>query len=104
MNEHRVLVDIPEDEVRAYCDGQPIQRLSLFGADHSHEVRPDTDIGMLVEYEPGSRISYFDLARHEFDLGEIVRRKVDLRMPGEISHHFRQQIVDSARLVYAQGA
>ena len=62
--------------------------------------REESDIDLLVEYRPGTTITLLTLAGHEIDLGELIGWKVDLRMPGELGKSFRQQVVDSARLLY----
>jgi hypothetical protein len=93
---------LPIDEILAYCETQPIQRLSLFGSALRDELGEESDIDLLVEYRPGETITLLTLAGNEIDLGELIGRKVDLRMPGELDNSFRQQVVDSARLLYAQ--
>ena len=99
MNENAAL-DLPLDEIRAYCETQPIARLSLFGSALRNELTPESDIDLLVEYEPGALITLRTLAGHEINLGELIGWKVDLRMPGELNRAFRQQVVDNARLIH----
>lgn len=93
-------VALPVEEIRAYCEAQPIERLSLFGSALRGELRDESDIDLLVEYRPGATVTLLTLARHEIDLGELIGRKVDLRMEGELGKAFRQQAIDSARLIY----
>ena len=95
-------VALPIEEIRAYCETQPIARLSLFGSALRDELRPESDIDLLVEYEPDARIGYFELAQHEIDLGELIGRQVDLRTAGELNRLFRQNVIDSARQLYAR--
>ena len=47
-----ILAGIPVEEIRAYCERQPIRRLSVFGSAARNELRPESDIDLLVEYEP----------------------------------------------------
>ena len=95
-------VALPVEEIRAYCQTQPIARLSLFGSALRDELRDESDIDLLVEYEPDARIGYFELAQHEIDLGELIGRQVDLRTAGELNRLFRQDVIDSARQLYAR--
>lgn len=95
-------VDLPVEEIRAYCETQPIERLSLFGSALQDELTPDSDIDLLVEYSSGARIGYFELAQQEIDLGELIGRKVDLRTADELNRLFRQNVVDTARQLYAR--
>ena len=93
-------VALPVEEIRAYCETQPIERLSLFGSALRDELREESDVDLLVEYRPGVTVTLLTLAGHEIDLSELIGRKVDLRMPGELGNSFRHQVVDSARLLY----
>ena len=99
-----IKVNLPLDDIRAYCETQPIARLSLFGSALRDELTPESDIDLLVQYAPGAEIGYFELAQQEIDLSELIGRKVDLRTPRELSRYFRRQVLDSARLIYAQGS
>ena len=62
--------------------------------------RPESDVDVLVEFEPGATITYLDLARMELELGEGLGRKVDLRTPQELSRYFRDRVVREARVQY----
>lgn len=97
-----VAFDLPLKAIRAYCETQPIERLSLFGSALRGELTPGSDIDLLVEYSPGARIGYFELAQHEIDIGNLSGRQVDLRTADELNRLFRQDVVDSARQLYAR--
>lgn len=97
-------VALPVEEICAYCETQPIERLSLFGSALRDELREESDIDLLVEYSPGARIGYFELAQQEIDLSQLIGRKVDLRTPYELSRLFRQDVVESARILFAKGS
>ena len=99
MNETETLA-LPVREIRAYCETQPIERLSLFGSALRDELRPESDIDLLVEYRPGATVTLLTLAGHEIDLGKLIGRKVDLRMAGELRKSYRQEVIDSARPIY----
>ena len=99
MNETPTL-DLPLDKIREYCASQPIARLSLFGSALRDELTAESDVDLLVDYVPDATVTLFTLAGHEIELGEVIGRKVDLRLPGELAKSFRQQVVDNARLIY----
>lgn len=65
-------------EVCAYCETQPIEHLSEFAPGFEDWIRPYTDMGLLVDYIPGTAISLLDVAGHEIDLGEIIGKRVCL--------------------------
>ena len=97
-----VTIDLPVEAICAYCETQPIRRLSLFGSALRNELRPESDIDLLVEYLPDAPVGYFAMAQHKRDFSEIVGRPVDLATPNSLSRYIRQGILASARLIYAQ--
>ncbi|MDE2749148.1 MAG: nucleotidyltransferase family protein [Chloroflexota bacterium] len=97
-----VVIDLPLEAIRAYCEGQPILRLSVFGSAARNELTPESDIDLLVEYEPEARISLFDLGGHLMDFQDIVGRKVDLVTPKGLCPYIRDDVLDEARLIYAK--
>ena len=97
-----ITLDLPLDKIRAYCATQPIARLSLFGSALRGELRPESDVDLLVEYLPDAPVGYFSMAQHMMDFSEIVGRRVDLATPNSLSPYIMQDVLDSARLLYAQ--
>lgn len=97
-----IATDLPEDEIREYCKGQPIRRLSVFGSALRNELTPESDIDLLVEYMPEARVSLFDIGGHLMDFQDIVGRKVDLVTPKGLCPYIRDKVLVDARLIYAQ--
>ena len=93
---------LPEDRIRDYCARQPIRRLSVFGSATQNELTPESDIDLLVEYLPDAAISLFDMGGHLTDLSEIIGRRVDLCTPDGLSPYIRDEIIESAKLIYAK--
>ncbi len=98
-------VRIPVDAVRIdeFCRRHHIRKLSFFGSVLRDDFRPDSDVDVLVEFEPGYPVGLIKLAGMEIELSEILRRTVDLRTPAELSRYFRLEVVESAEVQYAQG-
>lgn len=93
-------IDLPLDEIRAYCATQPIKRLSLFGSALRGELRPDSDIDLLVEFLPDARVGLWDIITMEMALTDIIHWKVDLRTPQELSRYFRNEVLKVAKAIY----
>ena len=93
-------IEIPKRTLEEFCLRNHVRKLSLFGSVLTNGFRADSDIDMLVEFEPDSATTYLDLARMERELGELVGRKVDLRTPQELSRYFRDQVLASALVQY----
>ena len=95
-------IDLPLEAICAYCETQPIARLSRLGPGFDARLRPDTEIGVLVEYLPEASVSYIDMARQERVLSEIMGDAVDLRTPNELESTSKQRILAGATLVFAK--
>lgn len=64
-------------------------------------ARPDSDIDLLVEFEPDARPTYFTLARIEAELSPLFGgKRIDLRTARELSRYFRDQVVREAESQY----
>jgi predicted nucleotidyltransferase len=90
----------PKEAIQAFCDRNHIRRLSLFGSILGDRFRSDSDVDVLVDFEPGKTPGYFDLAGMELDLSRMLGRKVDLRTPDELSRYFRDRVIASAAVQY----
>lgn len=93
-------ITIPTDDIAAFCRRHHIRKLSLFGSVLRDDFRPDSDIDLLVEYEAKTVVTLLDMASQEIELSEIMDRKIDLRTPEELSRYFRQQVIDTAEMIY----
>ncbi len=95
------LLDVSEAELAPICRRHRIRKLSLFGSRLKGTARPDSDVDLLVEFLPGARPTYFDLANIEIELSALLDgRKVDLRTPAELSRYFRDEVERTAQVQY----
>jgi hypothetical protein len=85
-----------------FCLRHGIRRVALFGSVLTGRARPDSDIDLLVEFEPGRSPGLIGIAALEVELsGLIGGRRVDLRTPQDLSEHFRDEVMRSALEQYA---
>ena len=96
-------IEIPPKQIEAFCREHHIRKLSLFGSVLREDFGPESDVDVLVEFDPGQVVGLLRLAGMEIELSGILKRKVDLRTPAELSRYFRQQVLDSAEVQYARG-
>jgi predicted nucleotidyltransferase len=87
---------ISKDAIGEFCRRNGIRRLALFGSILRQDFSPDSDIDVLVEFEPGVVAGYLDLAQMELELSRLAGRKVDLRTAGELSETFRDAVLAQA--------
>ncbi len=90
-------------QIAGFCKKHHIRKLSLFGSALRGDFQPDSDVDLLVEFRPGHPVGYIRLASIERELSEMLGRKVDLRTPGELSRYFRDEVIRSAEVQYAEG-
>lgn len=93
-------IQIPRDKVAEFCKRNRIRKLSLFGSALRGDCRPDSDVDVLVEFEPGHvpGLAFFAM---ENELSEILGRRVDLNTPQFLSRYFRDQVLAEAEVQYA---
>jgi len=93
-------VDMPEEKIAEFCQRHHIRRLALFGSALREDFTPDSDLDVLVEFEPGTRVGMIRLAGIELELSRILGRKVDMNTPGFISKYFREEVLAEAEDQY----
>jgi predicted nucleotidyltransferase len=92
---------VDRERLAALCRHHHITRLALFGSRLKGTARPDSDIDLLVDFEPDTPITLFDMARIELELGELLGgHKVDLRTAAELSRYFRDEVLRTAEPQY----
>ena len=93
-------VAIPKEQIAAFCRRHHIRRLSLFGSVLRDDFRSDSDIDVLVEFEPGHTPGFAFISMQD-ELSQILGRKVDLNTPQCVSRHFRGRVVAESETQYA---
>jgi len=84
-----------------FCRRRHIRRLSFFGSVLGASFRPDSDVDVLVEFEPKHVPGLLTLAGLEIELSELLGRKADVRTVEDLSRYFRDEVVAKAELLYA---
>ncbi|CAA7613385.1 nucleotidyltransferase family protein [Magnetospirillum sp. UT-4] len=93
FSDHAALADL--------CRRHLIRRLALFGSALKGTASPDSDVDLLVEFEPAARPSLLTMAEIEIELSPLLGgRKVDLRTPQDLSRYFRDDVVGAAEVQY----
>ena len=96
----RIAVD--RERIAAFCRKHHIRKLAFFGSVLRDDFRPDSDVDVLVEFEPGHVPGFIRLASMEFELSELLGgRTVDMGPPEDLSRYFRDEVVAAAEIQYA---
>mgnify|MGYP001612474865 CR=1 FL=1 len=97
---------IPMDrgQIANFCCKYHIQKLSLFGSVLRDDFRPDSDIDILVEFEPGHTPGFIRLYQIEQEFSTLVGgRRPDLVTPGFLNRRIRDKVLAEAEVQYAKG-
>lgn len=96
-------IKLPARELADFCKCNHIRKLSLFGSVLSDRFGPNSDIDVLIEFEPDAVIGLLAMSRMERELSTIFGRKVDLRTPDDLSRYFRHEVLAMAKVQYERG-
>jgi predicted nucleotidyltransferase len=96
---HHLFTD--EVALAALCRRYQIKRLALFGSVLKGTSRPDSDVDLLVVFEPDARPTFLTMAEIELELSPLLGgRRVDLRTAQDLSRYFRDEVVRTAEPQY----
>ncbi len=91
---------VPKDKIIDFCHRHSIRKLAFFGSVLRDDFRPESDVDVLVEFIPGTRVGFFKLYDLEEELSRILGgRKVDINTPKSLSKYFRDEVLAEAQYV-----
>jgi predicted nucleotidyltransferase len=96
-------LNVSPETLAAFCQRHHIRKLAMFGSVLRDDFRPESDVDVLVEFDPAYIPGYIRLAGMELELSRILGRKADLNTPKMLSRYFRDQVLAQAEVQYAQG-
>lgn len=92
-------IDVRKEKLAEFCRRNHIRRLALFGSVLRDDFRPDSDVDVLVEFEPG-HVPGLAFITMQDELSDLLGRKVDLNTPACLSPYFRKEVLDEAEVLY----
>jgi uncharacterized protein len=95
-----VQLQIPQDKLADFCRRNRIRKLAFFGSVLREDFRQDSDVDVLVEFEPHARVGLLALAGMELELSTLFGRRVDLNTEGFLSRYFREEVLQEAEVQY----
>ena len=92
-------VRVPQARLDAFCRKRHISRLAFFGSVLRDDFGPESDIDVLVDFEPGyvPGLAFFDM---QDELSKLLGRRVDLHTPADLSPRFRESVVRESQALY----
>ena len=93
-------VSVSKDVLATFCREHGIRRLSVFGSALREDFGAESDIDVLVEFEPGHVVGLIKLGGMHVDLSEIFGREVDIKTPNGLSRYYRDEVLSEALVIY----
>src|SRR3989338_1599018 len=96
-------ISIHKDRIADFCRRHHIRRLALFGSVLRDDFGQGSDVDVLVEFEPDTKVGFFKLYDLEQELSRILGgRRVEMNTPGSLSKYFRDTVDAEAETLYVQ--
>jgi predicted nucleotidyltransferase len=93
----------PRDQIADFCRRHHIRKLALFGSVLRDDFRPDSDVDVLVEFEPGHTVG-FEILDMEEELSQVFAgHKVDIVQEKYLNRWLRARVLARAEVQYAEG-
>jgi len=99
MTQGRIRIEVPRERVAEFCRRHHIRRLAFFGSVLRDDFTPESDVDVLVEFEPGHTPGYAFFGMQD-ELSGILGRRVDLNTANDLSKYFRDEVLSEAEAVF----
>lgn len=100
-NPSRVKIKVPKQELADFCHRYNVQKLALFGSVLGSNFRADSDVDVLVAFQPNARIGFITFSRMQRELAELFKRPVDLVPMDGLKPVIRDSVLANIEEVYA---
>jgi predicted nucleotidyltransferase len=94
-------IEVPEESLAEFCRRRRVRKLAFFGSFVRDDFRPESDIDVLVEFEPNAGVGFLALFDMEQELSELLGgRRVEINTPNSLSPYFRDEVLAEAEVQY----
>jgi hypothetical protein len=94
-------ISVSFEEVQRFCRRNHVSKMAIFGSVLRSDFRPDSDVDVLVVFEPNTRVSFMTLGRMKRELEAIFHRPVDLVPQDGLKPTIRDEVLSTAHVIYA---
>ena len=94
-------VQISNEQLADFCRRHQIRWLAIFGSAPRDDFGPDSDVDLLVEFEPQARLGLVAYASIQRELSDLLQRPVDLVTRDGLKPLIKEAVLDRAEVIYA---
>ncbi|MBN1937795.1 MAG: nucleotidyltransferase family protein [Anaerolineae bacterium] len=94
-------IPIPKEEIADFCRRHKVRQIQLFGSALRQDFDTESDVDVLVEFEPDAQVGFMALSRMQRELSELFQRPVDLVPQDGLKPRIREAVLSSAEVIYA---
>jgi hypothetical protein len=94
-------IPIPKEEITDFCRRHKVRQIQLFGSVLRQDFGAESDVDVLVEFEPDAQVGFIALSRMQRELSELFQRPVDLVPRDGLKPRIREAVLSSAEVIYA---
>lgn len=95
------MIPLPIEQIESICKRFKVRELSLFGSIVKGDFRSDSDVDLLIEFEPDNTIGFMGLSSLQRKFSEIFSRNVDLVSKKGLNPVIREEVLTQRRIIYA---
>jgi hypothetical protein len=98
----KIQISLPFEKITEFCKARHVKELSLFGSVLREGFKPESDVDVLVSFEPGASVNLMDLVEMQDELKFLLNREVDLVEKEALSNPFlKYSILSQKQIIYA---
>ena len=94
-------IHVPQKQLKNFCQRYHVRRLALFGSMARGDAHPDSDVDILIAFQPGAQVGFLTLGKMKRELTELFHRPVDLVPQDGLKSVIRETVLAEAKELYA---
>lgn len=94
-------IDVTSEQIAEFCRRNRIRKLSFFGSVLRDDFSQESDVDVLVEFQPGAIVGLITYGGIALELGDLLGREVDMHTEASLSKYIREDILATAEVQYA---
>ncbi len=93
-------ISVDREKLAEFCRKRHIKKLAFFGSVLRDDFTEESDVDVLVEFEPSAHVGFIRLAGIERELSDLLGRKADIHTPGGLSPYIKSTVIKEAQVQY----